>query len=118
MSRGLGPGRKVERAPRRRRAADAGPAFPTMPVRGAAARRGRAGASATLRHTLRFEPADVSIMKRIAAASAVFLSFLGAAGSSVAQELVITNARILDGTGRVIESGSVVVSRRAHRARD
>lgn len=48
-------------------------------------------------------------MKRIIAACAVFLSFLGAAGSSFAQELVVTNARILDGTGRVIENGSVVV---------
>ena len=39
------------------------------------------------------------------AAAALFFSAAGA----LAQDLVITNARILDGTGQVIERGSVVV---------
>jgi len=44
-------------------------------------------------------------MKAIAAAIVLWTLSLGA----VAQNLVITNARILDGTGRVIEGGAVVV---------
>ena len=36
------------------------------------------------------------------------LVFVAGAGPATAQNLVITNARILDGTGKVIERGAVV----------
>ena len=39
----------------------------------------------------------------------VALASVAAAGPAAAQNLVITNARILDGTGKVIERGAVVV---------
>src|SRR4029434_8687074 len=39
----------------------------------------------------------------------IVLAFVAAAGPAAAQNLVITNARILDGTGKVIERGAVVV---------
>ena len=42
-------------------------------------------------------------------ASLVFLFNLAAASEAVAQDLVITNARIIVGNGQVIERGSVVV---------
>lgn len=45
--------------------------------------------------------------RRLAAACTICLA--ACAPRAAAQNLVVTNARILDGTGRVIESGSVVV---------
>lgn len=49
------------------------------------------------------------MIKRTAIVCTAFLSFLDLGGHAAAQELLITNARILDGTGRVIENGSLVV---------
>lgn len=49
----------------------------------------------------------------------LFLMALALASSAVAaQDLPITNARIIDGTGRVIENGSVLVEDEAYRLRD
>jgi len=45
-----------------------------------------------------------SILRNIAALAALLLT-----GSVAAQDLVITNGRVLDGTGRVLERGTVVV---------
>ena len=39
----------------------------------------------------------------------VSLAFVAGVGSAAAQNLAITNARILDGTGKLIERGAVVV---------
>jgi imidazolonepropionase-like amidohydrolase len=47
--------------------------------------------------------------RRLALALIVFLSHLNVAGYLSAQDLVITNARIIVGSGAVIDSGSVVV---------
>ncbi len=41
--------------------------------------------------------------------SLTLLGLLGAASGAVAQDLVITNGRILDGNGNVIDNGSVVI---------
>jgi imidazolonepropionase-like amidohydrolase len=41
--------------------------------------------------------------------SIAFLSLLGLGGAACAQDLVITNGRILDGKGGVIENGTVVI---------
>jgi imidazolonepropionase-like amidohydrolase len=48
-------------------------------------------------------------MKRLVCAAALAAGMLTAAGSASAQNLVVSNARIIVGDGRVIENGSVVV---------
>jgi imidazolonepropionase-like amidohydrolase len=48
-------------------------------------------------------------VKRSGIISVCLAAIVGSAAPIAAQDLVITNARILDGTGRVIERGSVVV---------
>jgi imidazolonepropionase-like amidohydrolase len=48
-------------------------------------------------------------MKTVAGVMCLFLLVLAAPGAVGAQDLVVTNARILDGKGGVIERGSVVV---------
>lgn len=50
----------------------------------------------------------MSLKQTILAGCAAFALGLAGAGGALAQNLVITNARIIDGTGKVIEHGSVV----------
>jgi len=54
-------------------------------------------------------PRKVGVARQAAIAGACLLCLAGSVGNAAAQNLVVTNARILDGTGRVIERGSVVV---------
>src|ERR1700760_3009353 len=52
--------------------------------------------------------AALSSRQTILAGCAVLALGLAGAGGAMAQNLVITNARIIDGTGKVIERGTVV----------
>jgi imidazolonepropionase-like amidohydrolase len=49
------------------------------------------------------------VTRRLATAGVALLALLAAASNGAAQNLVITNARILDGRGAIIERGSIVV---------
>ena len=51
----------------------------------------------------------MSFKQRVLAGCAALALGLGAAGAAMAQNLVITNAHIIDGTGKVIERGEVTV---------
>lgn len=51
----------------------------------------------------------MSFKQRVLAGCAALALGLGAAGAAMAQDLVITNAYIIDGTGKVIERGAVTV---------
>src|SRR5688572_19109403 len=64
-------------------------------------------------HISRRNPMPRNGALRRAGRASVFLGLLWTASwpqAALAQDLVITNARILDGTGRVIDRGSVVIT--------
>ena len=52
-----------------------------------------------------YNPSSLTLAMR----SVAMLALLGAGSATIAQDLTITNARILDGNGNVIENGSVVI---------
>lgn len=52
-----------------------------------------------------YKPSSLTLAMR----SVAMLALLGAGSATIAQDLTITNARILDGNGNVIENGSVVI---------